>query len=274
MVVDVSRPPAVFRVRVPVATPLAPSVEPPPTDRASIRQVELSVAEGMISGGSRDIIDAVDSAFRGRLDLLAVLSDGDIVQAWLQGDKLVAAAAPVGARVMRIGFFTGSVEGWFDEVGMGMDGRFRSRPVFASRITSHYGVRFHPVDGTVKPHKGTDYGAPIGTAVHSTGFGTVRTLAENASAGRHITLLHADGAETLYLHLSDFVPQLRVGDVVQAGQVIGFVGTTGKSTGPHLHYELRFAGVAVDAPHMIFEGQTALGPVELRAHRAFLNSLP
>jgi hypothetical protein len=260
--------------QVPVQQAKSPEPRPPP-EPSRLRKIELRIADGILVGASPEVIDAIDAAFVARLDLLAILHDGDIVRAWVAAeDRVVAAAAPIGGGIMRIARFDGAVHGWFDEQGMGMDGAFRARPVYASRITSRYGVRFHPVDKRSSLHKGTDYGAVLGTPVHVTAAGVIETATQDASAGKHIRVRHAGRAQTLYLHLSAFAADIGPGVRVEADQVIGFVGTTGKSTGPHLHYELRFAGVPVDAPRMIPRGLTALGLTELRQHQAFLATLP
>lgn len=275
--VPAADPAAAFQVPTGVLTTRAtPSLEPSrPAVANDITKVVLTIRGGLLTGAAADIIDAVDAAFVGRLDLLALLNEGDQVIGWQRNGIVVAAAAPLGGRVFEVARFDdASNHGWFDASGMGMDGTFRSRPVNASRITSRYGLRFHPVDKEMRLHKGTDYGAAVGTPIFSTAAGIVSTITEDSSAGKHIKLTHTGGAETLYLHMSASAAGLSKGATVTAGQLIGYVGTTGKSTGPHLHYEQRYAGVAVDATRMIPKGLTALGPSQMSQHLAFLNSLP
>ena len=228
--------------------------------------------DGGVFAGDPGIVDAIDAAFLNRLDLLATCPDGSIVEGWFRDGTLVAARAPINGRPFVVGMFHGTVHGWFDFEGMGMDGVFRSRPVAGSRITSRYGLRFHPVDKRESKHQGTDYGAPIGTPILVTALGRVTTLANDASAGIHIVVDHISG-QTRYFHMSATADGLKKGAVVQAGDIIGFVGTTGKSTGPHLHYELRYAGLAIDAAARIPRGQTALGPVERSAHQKTLTQI-
>lgn len=96
-------------------------------------------------------------------------------------------------------------------------------------------------------HKGVDFAAPLGTPVYATGDGVVRSAVKRRSGyGNVVTLLHARGVVTRYAHLSRFAQGISPGDRVSQGQIIGYVGSTGYSTGPHLHYEVLRRGVAVN----------------------------
>lgn len=231
------------------------------------RSIEV---RGGVYVGDPDTIDAIDDAFVGRMDILALVPDSKL-DGWFRGKQLVVARATVGNKSFLIGRYEPRAA-FFDFDGMGMDGVFRARPVRGSKVTSRYGLRFHPVDKVSKVHRGTDYGAPTGTPVYATAAGKVVTLAQDDSAGLHIKLQHESG-ETLYLHLSETALGLRRDDIVAAGQMIGKVGTTGKSTGPHLHYELRYGGVAVDSVATIPRGLSALGLSEKSAHQATLRRI-
>ena len=117
-------------------------------------------------------------------------------------------------------------------------------PVQFSRISS----RFNPVAPSsgaesIRAHKGVDYAAPVGTPVRAAGDGRVRFVGRQGGYGNVIELEHGSGVITVYGHLSRFAPQLRRGQRVELGKVIGFVGQTGLATGPHLHYEYRVRGV-------------------------------
>lgn len=111
-------------------------------------------------------------------------------------------------------------------------------------VTSAYGTREHPIDGGKKFHKGMDIGAPEGAPVGSAAAGTVTFAGEKGGYGNYIMVRHADGSETAYAHLSRI--GVKVGDKVTSGQLIGAVGSTGNSTGPHLHFELYRDGKPVD----------------------------
>jgi len=123
------------------------------------------------------------------------------------------------------------------------------RPV-AGNITSGFGYRRSPFDASREFHAGIDIAAPSGTAVHATAAGTVRMASWNGGYGNVIFLDHGFGFVTVYAHLSRI--SVRVGQTVDKGQVIGLVGSTGRSTGPHLHYEVRVGGATVN-PMRFFE---------------------
>ena len=113
-------------------------------------------------------------------------------------------------------------------------------------LTSRFGPRMHPILKVLKLHRGTDWAAPTGTPVMAAFGGTVLLAGDGGSYGNLIKLSHAGGTETRYAHLSAFADGIKAGDIVTAGQLIGYIGTTGQSTGPHLHFELYENGEAVD----------------------------
>jgi murein DD-endopeptidase MepM/ murein hydrolase activator NlpD len=114
----------------------------------------------------------------------------------------------------------------------------------AGRVTSPFGMRRHPVHGDMRMHNGIDIGAPHGQAIVAADSGTVVTSQFNASYGNFIVISHGNGVSTLYAHLS--TRQVSVGDTVTRGQRIGLVGSTGVSTGPHLHFEVIVNGTRVN----------------------------
>jgi murein DD-endopeptidase MepM/ murein hydrolase activator NlpD len=123
-------------------------------------------------------------------------------------------------------------------------------PVQDATLTSNFGMRNHPVLGGRRNHKGVDLAQPTGTPVYATADGVVSKAAPFSSYGNYIQIEHGGGLETRYAHLSGFA--VATGDQVRKGQLIGYVGSTGRSTGPHLHYEVRVAGDAVDpTPYMV-----------------------
>ena len=123
-------------------------------------------------------------------------------------------------------------------------------PLEDARLSSGYGNRIHPVLGRRKGHKGVDLAAPTGTPIYATADGTVSRADWFSSYGQFISIEHGADMQTRYAHLSRMV--VNEGDTVKKGELIGYVGSTGRSTGPHLHYEVRIAGEAVDpAPYMI-----------------------
>jgi murein DD-endopeptidase MepM/ murein hydrolase activator NlpD len=122
-------------------------------------------------------------------------------------------------------------------------------PVEGVHLTSDFGMRIHPVLGGRRAHKGVDLAAPIGTPIYATADGMVSRADWFSSYGLYVSIEHGGNLETRYGHMSRL--NVAAGQQVHKGDIIGFVGTTGRSTGPHLHYEVRVAGAAVNpVPYM------------------------
>jgi len=120
-------------------------------------------------------------------------------------------------------------------------------PIDGARITSNFGMRFHPVLHYTRLHGGTDFAAPIGTPIYASAEGTVTSASPSRCAGNMVIIGHADGYETRYFHLSRYADGLHAGQTVPQGFTIGYVGSTGTcTTGPHLHYEVHINGEKVD----------------------------
>jgi murein DD-endopeptidase MepM/ murein hydrolase activator NlpD len=119
-------------------------------------------------------------------------------------------------------------------------------PVDGARMSSGFGWRLHPILGYSRLHKGADFAAPSGTPVMAAGFGTVVMAQRHAGFGNYVKIRHQNGYETAYAHLSGYARGLKAGARVEQGQIIGYVGTTGLSTGPHLHYEVYASGKPVN----------------------------
>ncbi|OPX54921.1 Murein DD-endopeptidase MepM and murein hydrolase activator NlpD, contain LysM domain [Oceanospirillum multiglobuliferum] len=133
---------------------------------------------------------------------------------------------------------------YFSPDGRNMRKQFLRSPVDFTRISSHFTTRrFHPVLHKFRSHRGTDYAASRGTPVKSTGSGKVITAGYNSSYGKHVVIQHGTRYTTLYAHLNGFAKGVRRGERVQQGQMIGYVGSTGLASGPHLHYEFRVNGI-------------------------------
>jgi murein DD-endopeptidase MepM/ murein hydrolase activator NlpD len=133
--------------------------------------------------------------------------------------------------------------GYYDLDGVPLRKMFLRSPLKFSRVTSRFSMsRFHPVLKKRLPHYGVDYGAPVGTPVHVTADGVVTMAGRNGGAGNMVRVRHPNGYETNYLHLSRFGGGIRKGVRVTQGQIIGYVGSTGYSTGPHLDYRVKHNG--------------------------------
>ncbi len=136
------------------------------------------------------------------------------------------------------------VTAYYAPDGRSLKKAFIRTPVKFTRISSHFNPkRLHPVLHTIRAHRGVDYAAPTGTPVKATGAGKVIFKGKKNGYGNTIVLKHGRTYSTLYAHLSGFKKGLQTGQRVQQGQVIGYVGQTGRATGPHLHYEFRINGV-------------------------------
>ncbi len=135
---------------------------------------------------------------------------------------------------------------FLDSVGKTVKSMLLRTPVDGARITSRFGVRRHPILGYTKMHQGIDFGAGTGTPILAAGDGVVVEARRWGGYGNWIRIRHADGWETGYAHLSRYAKGLKAGQRVSQGQVIGYVGSTGASTGPHLHYEIWRRGVRVN----------------------------
>jgi murein DD-endopeptidase MepM/ murein hydrolase activator NlpD len=152
----------------------------------------------------------------------------------------------------------------------GISSGLSTLPVAGARVTSGFGWRIHPILGVRRFHYGVDLGAPRGTPVRAPTGGTVAACGREGAAGLFVRLRHDDHIVTLYAHLDRFAELLHQGQAVQAGDVIAYIGSTGLSTGPHLYYEIRIDGRAVDpmeqridaeepAPYLV-NGQIATYP--------------
>ena len=141
-------------------------------------------------------------------------------------------------------------EEYFDKDGKSLRRSLLRTPVNGARVSSGYGMRQHPVLGYSKMHRGVDFAAPTGTNIYASGDGVIVERRYKGSYGNYIRIRHNGNLSTAYAHMSRFVAGLSVGSRVRQGQVIGYVGSTGRSTGPHLHYEVLVNGTQVN-PHRV-----------------------
>ena len=152
-----------------------------------------------------------------------------------------------------------AMRGYYDRNGKSpYEGGWR-KPISGAAITSPFNPRrMHPILHKIMPHLGTDIGAPMGTPVGASAPGTVSYLGPGGAAGNLLKIMHADGIETGYAHLSRYVAGIKVGDKVRRMQVIGYVGSTGRSTGPHLHFSAQRDGKFFDAETLNLDGMRVL----------------
>ncbi len=140
----------------------------------------------------------------------------------------------------------GSV-GHYDKNGKSIKKALMKTPINGARLSSPFGMRKHPIDGFNKMHKGTDFAAPMGTPIMASGDGVIKKAGWCGGGGNCVVIRHNSTYQTIYAHMSKFASGIRSGVRVKQGQTIGFVGSTGKSTGPHLHYEVIINGKKVNS---------------------------
>jgi murein DD-endopeptidase MepM/ murein hydrolase activator NlpD len=224
------------------------------------------------AGLDRSLVDLLDDALEGRAELPR-LRPGSRLRVVAEYETAAGAFAryvdlpaveyvplDTDAPSLRIyHFHEDKTEGYFDVNGhQPYKGAFRT-PLLFSRITSRFNMhRMHPILHVVMPHNGVDFAASVGTPVYAASAGTVESIGDSGASGNLVTLRHTGGITTGYAHLSRFAPHLVQGQPVDARQLIGFVGSTGRSTGPHLHFSARKDGVFIDPLRLKLDGERIL----------------
>jgi murein DD-endopeptidase MepM/ murein hydrolase activator NlpD len=138
-------------------------------------------------------------------------------------------------------------EGHYDKNGKSVQKALMKTPINGARLSSSFGMRKHPIDGFNKMHKGTDFAAPMGTPIMASGNGIIKKAGWCGGGGNCVKIRHNSTYQTIYAHMSKFARGIKPGVRVKQGQTIGYVGSTGKSTGPHLHYEVIVNGKKVNS---------------------------
>ncbi len=138
-------------------------------------------------------------------------------------------------------------EGHYDKNGKSVQKALMKTPINGARLSSSYGLRKHPIDGFTKMHRGTDFAAPKGTPIMASGNGIIQKVGWCGGGGNCVKIKHNSTYQTVYAHMSKFARGIKKGVRVKQGQTIGYVGSTGKSTGPHLHYEVIVNGKRVNS---------------------------
>ncbi len=162
---------------------------------------------------------------------------------------------------------------WYDANGKSARKFLMKTPIDGARLSSSFGMRLHPILGYSKMHKGTDFAARSGTPVRAAGDGVVGRAGWFGTYGNYVRIKHGNGYDTAYAHLSRFAAGVRNGSRVSQGQVIGYVGSTGNSTGPHLHYEVLLHNNAVNPMRLKFATGRNLDGATLKAFMAERNRI-
>lgn len=220
-----------------------------------------------------------DEIFKYDIDFDKDLQPGDrfsvvMDETWREGEridtsKILAATFTTGGKTYTGFRFErgGKTPEYFDISGRPLKKSFIRMPVTYTRISSTFGMRKHPVLGTIRGHKGIDYAAPTGTPIMAAGDAQVKFVGTQRGYGNVIILDHGKGYSTLYGHMSRF-GKVRAGQRIAQGTIIGYVGMTGLATGPHLHYEFRVNGVQRNPASVTMPPPTPLAGTELAAFRA------
>jgi hypothetical protein len=230
-----------------------------PSLRAAVVSSSMSGALAR-AGVPVEIRTALKEIFADKANLDALLEGSSIrvlyESLYFRGQEvatgnILAAEISTGGRTYYAYYFengdSDSGGNYYDENGNPLKQGFGGLPIaYYTRISSPYGIRVHPITHTVRMHTGIDYAAPAGTRVLAPADGTVSFRGWKGGYGNAVMVMHDNGVETLYGHLSAFVEGVDVGTRVGAGSVIALVGSTGHSTGPHLHYEVRINGQHVN----------------------------
>lgn len=171
--------------------------------------------------------------------------------------------------------------GYFREDGRSIKRSMLRTPMDGARISSGFGMRTHPVLGYSRMHRGVDFAAPTGTPIFAAGDGVVEMASRNGGYGNYVRIKHGSGYSSAYGHMSRFARNIRPGAKVRQGQIIGYVGSTGLATGPHLHYEILANNVQVNPVQVRFMASDKLGGKSLAAFKrevrevaSMLSSLP
>jgi murein DD-endopeptidase MepM/ murein hydrolase activator NlpD len=180
-------------------------------------------------------------------DTFRVIFEKRYIEGRFAGDRNILAAELVNEGKVHRAFYFEPPDtkkpGYYNEAGASMEKEFRRSPIKWARVTSRFSShRLHPIRGVYTTHYGVDYAAPAGTPIQATADGVVISAGWNGGAGRMVRIRHKNNYETMYLHLQGFAAGIRRGARVKGGDVIGYVGSTGESTGPHVDYRILRGG--------------------------------
>lgn len=217
------------------------------------------------SGAEISLVNSFSDIFAWQIDFYRETRQGDVFK--LVVDKkyvdgrfmgygpIVAAEYTNSRKKLRAFNFSSKdskIAGFFDEAGQSLKNAFLRTPIKLASISSRFGMRFHPVQKRHKPHNGIDYGARKGTPFVSVASGVVINAGYNQYNGHWARIKHTNGYDSEYLHATHLAKGIRVGAKVSQGQTVGYVGSTGLASGPHLHFGMRKQGKYIDPVKQTF----------------------
>ncbi|MGC1467012.1 MAG: M23 family metallopeptidase [Pseudolabrys sp.] len=228
-------------------------------DTGGVRLYQSVYETGLRNQIPRAVIDDIVRIYSFDVDFQRKVQPGDSFEVLYAGEDetptadsrndVLFASLTVGGETKKLYRYQSPDDGivdYYDETGKSAKKFLVRKPVTAGIMRSGFGIRRHPILGYVKMHTGVDWAAPTGTPIYAAGNGTVEKAGWESGYGKFVLLRHANGYETAYGHMSAFARGMEEGKRVRQGQVIGFVGSTGLSTGSHVHYEIRVNGRFVD----------------------------
>jgi murein DD-endopeptidase MepM/ murein hydrolase activator NlpD len=250
--------------------------------QGAIRYDRATFAESVEAAGfERELLSVIDDALEGHASV-ADFKRGDRLRVVAQEvtvlgefaryagiEALEYVPAHSDDKPLRVYYFRGTKShGYYDHEGRAVHEAGWRKPIKGAPITSRFNPkRMHPILHKIMPHQGTDFGAAMGTPVGAAGPGVVESVGYVGPTGNLVRIQHTGGIETGYAHLSRFEQGLKPGDHVTAMQIIGYVGSTGRSTGPHLHFSVKKNGVFVDPESLKLDALRVL-PLEERTEFA------
>jgi len=222
--------------------------------RGGVRLYESLYETALKNELPRQTVDELVRIFGYDVDFQRRVSQGDAFEIFYGSDdengtpEVLYASLTVGGEARRVYRYQGEdgTVDFFDDAGRSLKKFLIRKPIADGILRSGFGSRFHPILGYSRPHTGIDWANKVGTPILAAGNGTVRFADWKSGYGRHIEIQHANGYVTTYSHMSGFAKSMNQGVRVRQGQVIGYLGSTGLSTGPHLHYEVLINGSFVD----------------------------
>lgn len=233
------------------------------------------------------IVKQIIEMFSTNIDFRGDLKRGDtfnvVYETFWQDGEFVRAGRVLAGEFTNKGTTYQSV--WFDDPqnkqgggyysfdGKSLKKAFLKSPVEFSRISSGFAMRVHPISGQWKQHKGVDFPAPTGTPIRAAGDGVIDFAGRMNGYGNFVIIKHWSNYTTAYAHMSRFGSGIKKGAKVSQGDVIGYVGTTGWSTGAHLHYEFRVGGEARDPSKMNVQAQAPLTAAEMSRFKVYANDM-
>jgi|CXWL01.1.fsa_nt_gi murein DD-endopeptidase MepM/ murein hydrolase activator NlpD len=241
---------------------------------------------GSDSGISASMLNEIINAYSYDVDFQRDVKKGDSIDVLFErmetndgavagNGNIVFSELNLGDRVLKIYRYTdknGNAD-FYNEKGESIRKALLRTPINGARITSSFGMREHPISGYTKMHRGVDFGAPIGTPIYAAGDGVVASASVKSGYGNYLKIQHNNKYSSAYAHLSRFASGVSPGKKVKQGQIVAYVGMTGSTTGPHLHYEILAGNEQVNPANIKFKTGSILQGKELASFRSNMSKI-